>query len=90
MSHDQQVARVNVGDDDWIEFRAFAMQKRRSVADYLGELVRRELSRAGKPSVEPEPVKRDRRRRSTPVRLSDQDLLTEHPRHTVEPPRWEE
>lgn len=30
MSPDQQTARVNVSDDDWIEFRTLAMRSRRS------------------------------------------------------------
>lgn len=58
MSHDQQAARVNVSDDDWIAFRTVAMRQRRSIADYLGELVRRELADpAGKPD-EPAPEER--------------------------------
>jgi len=40
---DQQMARVNITADDWLAFRTEALRQRRSVADYLGELVRREL-----------------------------------------------
>ncbi|MBA3620212.1 MAG: hypothetical protein H0W56_11605 [Acidothermales bacterium] len=39
----QQMARVNATTDDWLAFRSAALRQGRSVADYLGELVRREL-----------------------------------------------
>lgn len=93
MSRDQQAARVNVRDDEWIEFRTFVMRKRRSIADYLGELVRRELGESKKPAKEartdkPEP---SRPRPSAPrVRLAEQELLTGLPRSRPEPPPWEE
>jgi hypothetical protein len=41
----QQMARVNVDPATWAEFRVAALRSGRSVADYLGELVRRELGR---------------------------------------------
>ena len=41
----QQMARVNIGADDWKAFRAQAILRSRSVADYLGHLVAKELRR---------------------------------------------
>lgn len=35
------MAHINVPDNEWLEFRVLAMKQKRSVADYLGELVRR-------------------------------------------------
>ncbi|MDP8930708.1 MAG: type II toxin-antitoxin system prevent-host-death family antitoxin [Actinomycetota bacterium] len=54
------------------------MRKRRSIADYLGELVRRELGESKKPAKETGSEKPEvPRRRSAPhVRLADQELLT--------------
>ena len=43
---DQHMARVRVEDETWREFRALAVMKGRSVADYLGWLVQKELNRA--------------------------------------------
>lgn len=40
----QQSARVNIDDRDWIRFRIRAMRHHRSIADYLGDLVRTELA----------------------------------------------
>ena len=88
MSNKQQSARVNVTDDDWVAFRMLAMQQHQSVADYLGELVRSELGqRVGKPRRSPPAPPR----RSDPVRLADQQLLTElpGPRQRPQPPPWE-
>lgn len=42
----QHMARVTISDEDWHEFRALAIRKKRSVASYLGHLVRREIGRA--------------------------------------------
>lgn len=88
MSRDQQAARVNVSDDDWIEFRTLAMRKRRSIADYLGELVRRELDSSKKSAKESffEKSERPRRRPAPRVRIADQELLTQLPRRAPEPP----
>lgn len=88
MTHDQQAARINVSDDEWIEFRTLG-RKRLSIADYLGKLVRRELGRSEKPvkrasSENPEPA----RRRISGVCLADQELLTGLPKRSSEsPPR---
>lgn len=41
----QQVARVNVSEEAWEEFRVRALRSRTTVADYLGELVKKELQR---------------------------------------------
>ena len=87
MSNKQQSARVNVTDDDWLAFRTLAMQRHRSVADYLGQLVRSELGqRVVNPRRSPTPP-----RGSAPVRLADQQLLTAlpGPRERPEPPPWE-
>lgn len=43
---DQHMARVRLEAERWREFRALAVIKRRSVADYLGWLVQKELNRA--------------------------------------------
>jgi hypothetical protein len=94
MSPDQQTARVNVSDEDWIQFRLLAMRRRLSLAEYLGELVRGEL--AGPP---PPPERREAapdgkasatRRPARSVRLSEQRLLTQLPRPEPEPSPWEE
>ena len=39
------MARVNIGADDWRAFRALTILRGRSVADYLGHLVAKELRR---------------------------------------------
>ncbi|MBW3579264.1 MAG: hypothetical protein KY462_16325 [Actinobacteria bacterium] len=92
MSRDQQTARVNVSDDEWIEFRTLAMRKRRSIADYLGDLVRRELDGSTEPTDEPCDEKSESARRHSPprVRLADQELLTGLPRPRPESPAWDE
>jgi hypothetical protein len=41
----QQMARVNIGADEWKAFRALAILRSRSVAEYLGHLVLKELRR---------------------------------------------
>jgi hypothetical protein len=41
----QQIARVNIGADEWKAFRALTILRGRSVADYLGHLVAKELRR---------------------------------------------
>jgi len=43
---DQHMARVRLGEERWGEFRALARVKHRTVADYLGRLVIKELNRA--------------------------------------------
>lgn len=91
MSSDQQVARVNVSDDEWIEFRTLEMRERRSIADYLGELVRRELGGSKEPAKQSpsEKPERPRRQPASCVRLANRDVLTELPRRTPAPPLWE-
>lgn len=42
---DQQMARVNVPAAHWRDFRALAVHQERSVAEYLGMLVLKELRR---------------------------------------------
>ena len=41
----QHMARVSIPQDQWLEFRALAIKKRRSVAAYLGHLVQKEIGR---------------------------------------------
>jgi hypothetical protein len=41
----QQLARVNVSLEAWQEFRVRALRGGTTVADYLGELVKKELQR---------------------------------------------
>ncbi len=43
---DQHMARVTVSEERWLEFRALAIRRKRSVATYLGHLVQKELRRA--------------------------------------------
>jgi hypothetical protein len=42
------MARVSIPEEQWLEFRALAIRKRRSVAAYLGHLVQKELGRDGR------------------------------------------
>ncbi len=45
---DQHMARVSVSEEQWLEFRALAIRKKRSVAAYLGHLVQKEIGRDGR------------------------------------------
>jgi hypothetical protein len=47
---EQQAARINVDDTTWRRFRVLALEADRSIADYLGGLVRDELRRASRGS----------------------------------------
>ena len=42
---DQHMARVNLSEEQWLEFRALAIREKRSVAAYLGRLVEKEIAR---------------------------------------------
>ena len=64
---DQRMARVRAEEPTWQEFRALAKEKGRSVADYLGWLVQKELNRA----------KRSSARRALRVEESHQDEVDE-------------
>ena len=86
MDRQQQAARVNVSDDEWIIFWPLAMRRRRSHADYLGELVRRELcdqpegaavAGAQRPPLASRP--------SQPIRLADEELFTSLPANRPRP-----
>ena len=44
----QQMARVNISEEHWREFRSEAVTRNRSVAAYLGRLVRKELRRVAR------------------------------------------
>jgi hypothetical protein len=61
---DQHMARVSIPDEQWLEFRALAIRKKRSIAAYLGHLVQKEIGRDSRvqerralrqPGPEPEP-----------------------------------
>lgn len=39
------MARVSIPEEQWLEFRALAIRKKRSVAAYLGHLVQKEIGR---------------------------------------------
>ena len=93
---DQQTARVNVDATTWRAFRILAIDADRSIADYLGQLVRDELRRARRrrreqPAGRPDgsdvasPAAVERQRGS--VRLADAQLLTglPHPRRRSSP-----
>lgn len=45
---DQHMARVSIPEEQWLEFRALAIRKKRSVAAYLGHLVQKEIGRDGR------------------------------------------
>jgi hypothetical protein len=45
---DQHMARVSLPEEQWLEFRALAIRKKRSVAAYLGHLVQKEIGRDGR------------------------------------------
>lgn len=45
LPENQHMARVTIETDRWVEFRALAIRKKRSVAAYLGHLVGKELGR---------------------------------------------
>ena len=45
---DQHMARVSVPEEQWLEFRALAIRKKRSIAAYLGHLVQKEIGRDGR------------------------------------------
>lgn len=42
---DQHMARVNLSEEQWLEFRALAIREKRSVAAYFGRLVEKEIGR---------------------------------------------
>jgi hypothetical protein len=42
------MARVQVPEDQWREFRALAVWKKRSIAAYLGHLVQKEIGRSAR------------------------------------------
>lgn len=46
LPENQHMARVSVPEERWLEFRALAIRRKRSVAAYLGHLVQKELNRA--------------------------------------------
>lgn len=88
---EQQTARANIGDEHWRDFRILAIESDRSVAEYLGQLVRDELRRSrrrgraeehvdapSEDSPSESRVRKDGPRRAK--RLAEVQLLTELPR----------
>lgn len=81
---DQQTARVNVDAMTWRAFRILAIDADRSIADYLGRLVRDELRRARRRSREEQPARTPDSSDGVgaapierkPVRLADAEVLT--------------
>ncbi len=51
----QQMARVNLSSDEWRAFRSAAVLRQRSVSDYLGHLVRKELRRVTRTDTASQP-----------------------------------
>ena len=83
MSGDQQTARINVTDAEWLDFRTLAMRRRRSLADCLADLVRDEIDRVDRGSRRSDEASTRPSRQTTPAhrtRLADQQLLTRLPR----------
>lgn len=72
----QRMARVNLGEERWAAFRALAKTKKRSVADYLGKLVDKELNRAQRTED-----RRLARYRAQPVQIQPEEIWI---------PPWEE
>ena len=88
---DQQPARGNVDGEMWREFRILAIEADRSIAAYLGQLVRDELRRSRKRKRRAEetapPDPEDTRQDASTgegltrsMRLADAELLTALPR----------
>lgn len=65
----QHMARVTIPEDDWLAFRALAIQKKRSVTAYLGHLVQKEIGRAAR--VE---IRRERRQEVAAVETADDEV----------------
>ncbi len=80
---DQQMARVNLPEKQWLEFRALAIREKRSEAAYLGRLVE-EIDR----------MARVDQRRSQRAVDEPKDVQTRAPAHEIEVdddwvPPWE-
>lgn len=95
---EQQTARVNIGDERWLEFRILAIESNRSIAEYLGQLVGDELRRSRKrkrrAEEDADPTSdathqgaATREEPKKPIRLADANLLTELPRPNESPRR---
>jgi len=81
---DQHMARVNLPEKQWLEFRALAIREKRSVAAYLGRLVDKEIDR----------MARVDQRRSQRAVDEPKDVQTRAPAHEIEVdddwvPPWE-
>ena len=73
----QHIARVSIPEEQWLEFRALAIRKKRSVAAYLGHLVQKEIGRDS----------RVEERRA--LRQADQEPEPEDEVDETLVPRWE-
>ena len=78
LPEDQHMARVSIPEEQWLEFRALAIRKKRSVAAYLGHLVQKEIGRDGR-------VEQRRAARQVP----DESIYETEVDETWVPP-WEE
>lgn len=67
----QHMARVNLPEDQWHDFRALAIRKKSSVAAYLGHLVQKELRRAARVDWRREA----REERKTQIAVEDEDQV---------------
>lgn len=56
MPADQQMARINLTSQEWRVFRSTAVLRERSVAEYLGHLVRKELRRIERADAASQPL----------------------------------
>lgn len=72
LPENQHMARVTVPEERWLEFRALAIRRKRSVTAYLGHLVQKELDRAER--VE---WKRGLRERNAPPSVPDEHSTDE-------------
>jgi hypothetical protein len=76
----QQLARVNISGEAWQEFRVRVLRAKTTVADYLGELVKKELQRpAPKAAAAP-----------APATAPDDGSAHRSDGPPVPPPAWEE
>ena len=102
MGEQQQMARVDVDLETWQTFRIEAIRRGRSIADWLGELVEREVARTQRVAQRQErdgdtdrtgdeqedPGQRERPT-TRPRVLDGQPILTELPHAGSKPPPWE-
>ena len=81
---DQHMARVNLSEQQWLEFRALAIREKRSVAAYLGRLVEKEIGR-----MERVEQRRSQREFDEPQGVQAQAPVPEEPVDDGWVPPWE-